>query len=178
MTCSHLSDPRHTQPVGGASVDCAPKKGVIWAQVLDDKGAGVAKVSTTIAGKVAETDSTGFGYGDPLDENTYDVEVTGELPEPYKDTHLLPEKVKAPVPVNPGDIKLVKFRLDRINVVTPKIEVEYKVVLFDRGLATYQQQASEPEADWLYPDGTRIEVSLTDHCEVEIHTRECGSFPG
>jgi hypothetical protein len=129
--------------------------------VLDDKGAGVLKAEVvTIAGKRAETDPSGFGYSDALDEGTYDVELSSKLPDSHKDTHVAPEKLKVKATVKGGDITLIKYRLERINVVTPKIEVEYKVVLFDRGLAAHQ--TGEPDSEKLYPDATRIEISTTE----------------
>jgi hypothetical protein len=55
-----------------------------------------------------------------------------------------------------GDDKTVIIEIEKINVVTPKIETEYKVVLFDRGLSKYQE-ATEKK---IYPDPTYIQLSF------------------
>jgi hypothetical protein len=47
------------------------------------------------------------------------------------------------------------------NVITPKIELEYKVVLFDPNLAQHEIVVHDPPALELKPQPTRIEVSLT-----------------
>src|SRR6266446_4199831 len=47
-------------------------------------------------------------------------------------------KLKVEETLNSGDDKTVIIEVEKINVVSPKIELEYKVVLFDRGLARYQ----------------------------------------
>lgn len=158
--CPDSNDALHTRPVGGAVQDCPLRKGSIWVQVLDDKGAGVLKAAVTIAGKPAETDDSGFAYSDPLDEATYEIVLGEALPDTHKDTHLPPDARKPKTGVKPGEITLVKFRLERINLVTPKIEEEYKVVILDRGLAAHQ--AGEPDAGKLHPEATRVELSVTE----------------
>jgi hypothetical protein len=55
-----------------------------------------------------------------------------------------------------GDDKTVIIEVEKINVVTPKIEMEYKVVLFDRGLWKYQEATEEK----IYPDPTYIQLSF------------------
>lgn len=45
--------------------------------------------------------------------------------------------------------------------VEPKVELEYKVVVFDRDLAQYQTAAGELPADLLRPSPTRIELAFT-----------------
>lgn len=160
LVCPDASDGRHKQAVSGPVQDCPLRKGFIWVQVLDDKGGAVQKASVTIAGKAAETDDAGFAHSDPLDAKSYDVELGATLPDSFKDTHVPPEKMKVPAKVEAGEVTLIKFRLDRINVVTPKVEEEYKVVLLERGLAAHQ--TGEAESDKVYVEPTRIEVSLTE----------------
>lgn len=160
LACEDSQDSRHQQAVGSAAKDCPAVKGSIWVQVLDDKGASVPGAPVTIPGKAVDTDGSGFAYSDPLDETSYDVELGAKLPDSHKTTHLLPELLKVKAQVRAGEITLVKFRLERINLVTPKIEEEYKVVLLDRGLAAHQ--AGEPEHEKFHPEPTRIEVSLTE----------------
>jgi hypothetical protein len=160
LICPDEGDSRHSQAVGSVVKDCPLRKGFIWVQVLDDKGGAVLKAAVTIAGKAAETDDAGFAHSEPLDANTYDVALGTTLPDPFKDTHLLPEKVTLPAKVVSGEVTLIKFRLDRINTVTPKIEEEYKVVLLDRGLAAHQ--TGELDSDKIFAEATRIEVSVSE----------------
>lgn len=160
LICPDHADSRHKQAVDGAVTDCPLRKGLIWVQVLDDKGGGVLNAAVTIAGKAAETDEAGFAQSEALDANSYDVELGATLPDSFKDTHLLPAKTKVSGKVTAGEVTLLKFRLDRINVVTPKIEEEFKVVLLERGLAAHQ--SGEPEADKIIAEPTRIEVSVSE----------------
>lgn len=160
LICADAQDARHQQAVGGAVQDCPLRKGAIYVQVLDAKGAGVLGATVTAAGSEKPTDGSGFAYFDPLDESTYDVEIRETLPDSHKDTHLLPETTKTRAAVKAGEITLVKFRLDKINIVTPKIEEEFKVVLLDRGLAVHQ--VGEPETEKIYADATYVEISITE----------------
>ncbi|MCY2987099.1 MAG: hypothetical protein NTY19_04425 [Planctomycetota bacterium] len=58
-----------------------------------------------------------------------------------------------------GDDKTVEIIVERKNIVTPKIEMEYKVVLLDRRL-TDHQDVTEPTK--FYADPTYIELSFTE----------------
>ena len=160
LVCSNAGDPQHQQAVNHAAQDCPLRKGFIWVQVLDDKGGSVPGAKVNIAGKDAVTDDSGFAYSDPLDPATKEAKLESPLPDAFKDTHLPPTTVDLPATVKAGDVTLIKFRLDRINIVTPKVEEEYKVVLLERGLAAHQ--TGEPDTDKLYAMPTRIEVSVTE----------------
>lgn len=155
--CAHASEQSHVQAVEATKQDCPVTKGAIWVQVLDDKGAGVEGVTVTAAGASGTTDASGFAPFDPLDAKAYDVEVTDPLPKTHVDDFMLPDTAKVEATVKAGEIVLVKLRLERINVVTPKIELEYKAVLLDRQLSKHQE-STEPEK--FLATGTRIEVSL------------------
>jgi hypothetical protein len=67
-------------------------------------------------------------------------------------------KVQRPLVINP------------IVIVEPKIEVEYKVVVFDRDLAQHQTAAGEPAPDLLRPPPTRIEVSVKQSADAPLYT--------
>lgn len=157
LACVHAADAQHTQAVDAAQQDCPLQKGAIWVQVLDDKGAGVKGVTAKVAGKTAVTDDAGFAPFDPLDEKAYDVEIVDPIPATHKDDFLLPDATKVQATVEAGEIVLVKFRLAKLNKLTPVIELEYEVALLNRGLDQHQEPA-EPKK--FLPDATRIEVSL------------------
>ncbi len=59
----------------------------------------------------------------------------------------------------PGADETVTIEVEPKNLVAPKIEVEYKVVLLDRKLAQYQDKPGEKP---IRPDPTRIEISLVE----------------
>lgn len=157
LACAHANDEIHTKAVEATTQDCPVTKGAIWVQVLDHKGAGVKDVKVKAAGKDGTTDASGFVPFDPLDEQTYDVEITDPLPKSHVDGFLLPATKTVQAKVKGGEIVLVKFRLEPINVVTAKIELEYNVVLLDRGLSKHQDVG---EAEKHVASPTRIEVSL------------------
>ena len=165
LECAHAADLQHQQAIEATKQDCPVTKGAIWVQVLDDKGAGVKDAKVKAAGKNGTTDDAGFAPFDPLDVETYDVELEGPLPDTHVEGFLIPpqDKAKVKAKVNAGEIVLVKFRLERINVVTPKLELEYKSVLFNRGLDAHQDGGE----DKILPAATRIEVSVEQTNEAK-----------
>jgi len=56
--------------------------------------------------------------------------------------------------------------VNQVVLVEPKVELEYKVVVFDRDLAQHQSAAGEAAGDLLRPAPTRIEVSLKQSAEA------------
>lgn len=59
-----------------------------------------------------------------------------------------------------GDNKTLNVEVRPRNVITPKIALEYKVVLFEPNLAQHETDIHDPPASELKPQPTRIEVSL------------------
>jgi hypothetical protein len=64
----------------------------------------------------------------------------------------------APVMLAAGDDKEVIVEVEPVNLVTPKIEVEYKVVLLDRKLSAHQDGGE----DKIVADPTYVEVSFAE----------------
>lgn len=64
---------------------------------------------------------------------------------------------KKAAPVDPG---IIPCAPSKTNIVTPRIRLEYVVVLFDPDLAQYETDVHDPPASQLRPSPTRIEVSL------------------
>jgi len=62
--------------------------------------------------------------------------------------------------IDPGGDETVIIEVEPKNLVAPKIEAEYKVVLLDRKLAQYQDKPGEKP---LKPDPTRVEISLLEN---------------
>ncbi|WP_437674145.1 hypothetical protein [Sorangium sp. So ce131] len=62
------------------------------------------------------------------------------------------------VKLEAGEDRVLTVEVEPVNVVTPKIEVEYKVVLLDRKLAAHKVGSEDP----IYADLTRIEVSFSE----------------
>ncbi len=84
----------------------------------------------------------------------YVFQVTALKEEDRKEFAL--PKAQVEETLSSGDDKTVTIEVEKINVVTPKIEMEYKVVLFDRGLSKYQEATEEK----IYPDPTYIQLSF------------------
>ncbi|MBP8307703.1 MAG: hypothetical protein KAY46_10590 [Burkholderiaceae bacterium] len=60
----------------------------------------------------------------------------------------------------PGSDETVTIEVEPKNLVAPKIELEYKVVLLDRQLAQHQDKPGEKP---IRPDATRVEISLLEN---------------
>jgi hypothetical protein len=102
-------------------------------------GTGVADFSYVLPGTYAVTVSTLVA---PDDTKYY---TTGETQT---------------VTLAQGDKRTLELEVKPVNLVKPKLQVEYKAVVFDRDLAQYQTAAGEAAGDLLRPDATKIEVSL------------------
>jgi hypothetical protein len=131
--CSHcgtaLNCPDHgAHLIEGVAETCPlNKNGVIWVEVVDDKGAPVDGVNVEVAA-AERTTKGGFAQSDPVPVGSaYTAKVKAPLPDSHKDTHALPLSVDLKgIPVQNGQIKLVSFKLRAI--VKPLIEVAKKVV--------------------------------------------------
>lgn len=105
-------------------------------------------VKKTAAGQEAVAD---FGSA-PTGEYTVKVTLTRD---DDKKKFLAPDEAQAVslVPVGTGPLLVY---VDALNVVTPKLEAEYKVVLLEPDLAKHQDPAEEK----IVADPTRVELSL------------------
>jgi hypothetical protein len=117
----------------------------------DVKITGKAKSKTATK---TSLDGTGLADLEFQTADEYTVEVTLD-PEDAKGFFV---PALAPVTLAAGDDKEVPVEVEPINVVTPKIVVEYKVVLLDRNLSTHQGVGETK----IFADPTRVEVSFTE----------------
>jgi hypothetical protein len=149
--------------VNAVAVPCAlnvdPQLKVkVWAKVKGKR----RQVMSTVTASALSGDSTGaggiadFSYVLP---GTYDVNVTTIL-APDDDEFYSPGNIQQ-ITLAKGDKKTLSVEVKPRNIVTPKIELEYKVVLFDPNLAQHESDVHDPSADQLRPEPTRIEVSLS-----------------
>ena len=97
---------------------------VTGAQSHPDKKTGSAN-------GIADFDSTNVGK--------YSIEVL--LTDGDKQTFANPSKIT--IELAQGEERQVVIEVEKLNVVTPKLEMEYKVVLYDRNLAQYQEASEE-----------------------------------
>ena len=161
--------PRPRPPPPPPPVD---PKGNLFVEVYDDAGKLITEeVEITATGpqslqavvKAGSHTFTGVNLG------TYSVKAA--VPKDFFDTN---SKSTGSTPVPAGGTG--KARLDfkwLLNVVTPKIEVEYKVVMLDRGLSTHQPGGEAPlRAD----NVTYIEVSASETTGAPPYTGAGGSF--
>jgi hypothetical protein len=114
---------------------------------------------------VAGTGLADFSYVYPA---TYRVRATAVLAP--DDADFYATDVEQQVTLARGDKRQLDIEVKPRNVVTPKVDVEYKVVLLDRGLAQHQTTAGEPAGDLLRPDPTYIEVSLQCSADAPPYT--------
>lgn len=66
-----------------------------------------------------------------------------------------------------GDRQVVELSVDKKNIVTPKLELEYKVALLDRGLANMQALS---DAERFVPGLCRVELSISETNEDYPYT--------
>jgi hypothetical protein len=84
----------------------------------------------------------------------YEVRVVS-LKEDDRKEFVLPKR-SVTEELGSGEDKTIIIEVEKLNVVTPKIELEYKVVLLAGGLQAYQELGEEK----IYPDPTYIQLSF------------------
>ena len=129
----------------------------VYANVKDKKQYVQAHVTASALthASVAVTGVADFSYVLP---GTYQVSVAvGDILAP-DDEKFYSEGTQQTVTLARGDKKTLELEVKPKNIVTPKIDVEYKVVVFDKKLAQFQTANGEAAEDLLRPGPTRIEV--------------------
>jgi hypothetical protein len=129
--------------------------GNLYLEVYDDTGKPVTEASQLAAsgaGALGQAVKTGSHTFTDVPCGTYQVSAT--LPAGLFER----ARVSADdVEVTPGATARRRLLVKRlVNVVTPKIEMEYRVVLLDRKLSSHQEPA---ETKIVTDDATRIEIS-------------------
>ncbi len=148
------------------------RKGNLRVEVVDEKGEPITEeVEITASGpeSLKQRTKAGTHTFQEVEPGVYQVSVSAPQGLFEKDTG---SATSTPVPVGGTGRALVPFKW-LLNVVTPKIEVEYKVVLLDRGLSAHQPQG---EAKLLTDNVTRVEVSATQSTGAPPYLGEGGSF--
>lgn len=148
--------------VGGPVLPCAANKdpqlkAVVFARV---KGKKVPIAADVDASGLNQASGAGDGVADfsYVLPGSYAVSVRGTV-APH-DTDYYSNAPVQTVTLSKGDKKTLRFEVKPRNVVTPKVEVEYKVVLFEPNLAQHETVVHDPPASDLRPQPTRIEVSM------------------
>lgn len=115
-----------------------------------------AEVTTSITAALGPTPTDAKGIADfgTVPEGPY--EARAKLSDEDAKKFMIPDK---PVSFSlaEGDDRTVTIEAEPVNIVTPKIEVEYKVVLLDPNLAQYQAASEEK----IHADVTYFEISYT-----------------
>lgn len=142
--------------------------GHLLVEVYDNHGKLVTDevtLSTTGAAGLAQTGKTGSHTFASIPAGAY--EVAASLPAALFEA---PSVMQKGVRVAEGATQKVQLQVKRrVNVVTPKIEMEYKVVVLDRKLSAHQE-ASEKKI--LTDDVTYIRVSATQSTGKPAYTGE------
>lgn len=140
-----------TQAGGNSGVDAAQQpcplaqQPALVVKVTCDVGGNKAiAASVSIAGPAGNAldtqPKTGVADFGKVVPGSYAVSVASIAAPDDADFFVLPASTEN-VTLAAGDKKTVVLKVDRKNVVTPKLELEYKVVLLDRGLAALQDAA-------------------------------------
>jgi hypothetical protein len=163
-TASQLANqlPGNQNAVNAPVLPCAARrdpqlKVKVFARV---KGKKVPVASSVSASALSQASAAGdgladFGYVLP---GTYDVKADAIL-APHDDDYYSTGEAQR-VTLASGDKRTLNLEVKPRNVITPKVEVEYKVVLFEPDLAQHEIDAHDPPASELRPQPTRVEVSL------------------
>lgn len=106
----------------------------------------------------ASTAKTGLADFGKVTPGTYSIKVDSILPADDKD-YFAPDTSTETVTLAAGDKRTVELVVKKKNIVTPKLELEYKVILLDRNLAQHQDPA---ETKKIYADVTYVEVSISE----------------
>lgn len=133
-------------PVGNLTIEVYDDRGKLVTEECTLSARGPASLGTT--GRTGSHNFTSIACG------TYDVSALA--PSALFE---VAEVGQQAVSVAPGATQTVKLQVKRkINVVTPKIETEYKVVMRDRELSAHQDGA---EKKIVTDDATYIQVSAS-----------------
>jgi hypothetical protein len=148
---------RGTCPVCCIAVKPLPKVKVKVVQKGDHSRVFSDAVVKLVAAPQSHADKTtraGVADFGRTQSGKYVFQVTS-LKEDDRKEFAVP-RVQVSETLSSGDDKTVIIEVEKLNVVTPKIETEYKVVLFDRGLSKHQEATEEK----IYPDPTYIQLSF------------------
>lgn len=155
----------------------------VWGRLGGKKKALLASVAANALTQntATKTGVADFAYVLP---GAYQVKVAS-VSAPDDDDFFSPGEVQN-VTLAKGGKQTLEFELEPRNLVTPKIEVEYKVVLLDRQLAAHQDggsaeklwtlvQVSYTESNAAYPfsqdvefSGAGIKVYTNEACTAEL----------
>lgn len=120
------------------------------ARVFNDALVKVVKAPQTHADGNTKVGIRDYGRTKSGD---YVVQVTSLSEEDRKEFAV--PKEKAEETLSAGDDKTIIIEVEKLNFVTPMIELEYKVVVLDRNLSQHQKNTEEK----ILPDPTYIQLS-------------------
>jgi hypothetical protein len=115
-----------------------------------------AKASGASSQGPKDTDASGIADFGAVTPGAYKANATLDAEDAKK--FIGPEKDVDGGILADGETKTITVEAEPLNIVTPKLEVEYKVVLLDPGMATLP--TAEPSK--IYADPTYVEVSYTE----------------
>lgn len=145
--------------VDGSAQPCpkAQRPTLLAKVTCDVDGPKTIHATVNGVGQKASKAKTGIADFGAVQPGTYTVSVGTILAPDDKDYVILPGSTST-VTLGPGDKQTIDLKVDKKNIVTPKLELEYKVVMLDRGLGELQE-ASQPK---LLPDPTYVELSFSE----------------
>jgi hypothetical protein len=149
------------QGVNSPVVPCkAQPDPLLLVKVCCNSGGRKAIHATVSANAQTRTSVAKSGLADfgTVAVDTYTVKVDSFLAPDDKD-YFAPATLPVTAALAKGDRRTIELVVEKKNVVSPKLELEYKVVLLDRKLSQHQD-ASEPKK--FFADVTYVEVSIAE----------------
>lgn len=149
------------------------QKGNLLVEVYDDQGKLITEqVEITATGpeSLKQVTTSGTHTFSGITPGTYSV--TAKVPPDRFDANARTVSSVPPVPAGGTGKARLEFKW-LVNVVTPRIEVEYKVVLLDRGLSAHQGSA---ETKLVTDNVTYIQVSARQSTGKPPYKGEGGTF--
>lgn len=125
-------------------------------------GGAKVQISGKQTGEATTEPGTGIAKLGPVSAGTYTVKVTLSDDDSKKFATLIDftaTGLDVAPPLTPGEERTVVVEVEPLNLVTPKLEVEYKVALWERALSSHQPTA---DASKLFAEPTYVTLSLEE----------------
>jgi hypothetical protein len=157
------------QPVGEAQAPCmlAPDPTLLVKVLCTDGATKTIRAKVEAVGPKTSASVTGIADYGTVKPGTYTVKVTALLAPDDKD-YVIGAGASVEITLAKGDQRVLELLVEKKNIVTPKLEVEYKVVLLDPKLSAHQE-AAEPEK--FVADVTYVEVSISETNKAHPYTK-------
>lgn len=148
--------------VGNSAQPCPLKKGAIWVHVVNDKGEDVKGVTVKKGGDSKITDASGIAQFDPLDPNTYSMDLDPLSDDLKKDYQPPSDPTKEDVTVSNGEITYLAYKLRTKPQMKVKVAAKDGAKVFGGATVSITGPQSAPDkkslADTGFADFGKLEA--------------------